>query len=163
LRVARRSRAPLRCTLAPACQRPAVCTLRRALQKCLRQKNEMNQSNFNVNAARPVVRCRYVRRCRSHAQMALSVMALATQVAFASPEDWRTDAPGRTHRINPNDLPAPFASPSNVNAMQVVSRPEDATLAVPPGFTVAAFATGLEGPRRVQIAPNGDIFIAESL
>ena len=123
----------------------------------------MNQSNFNVNAARPVVRCRYVRRCRSHAQMALSVMALATQVAFASPEDWRTDAPGRTHRINPNDLPAPFASPSNVNAMQVVSRPEDATLAVPPGFTVAAFATGLEGPRRVQIAPNGDIFIAESL
>jgi glucose/arabinose dehydrogenase len=123
----------------------------------------MNLSKIKVNAARPVLQIRYRRRCCWHALAALLLMAPATQGALASPEDWRTDAPGRTHRINPNDLPAPFASPSSINAMQIVSRPDNATLAVPAGFAVAAFATGLEGPRRVQVAPNGDIFIAETL
>jgi len=34
--------------------------------------------------------------------------------------------------------------------------------AVPAGFAVKAFATGLKGPRRVRVAPNGDIFVAET-
>jgi glucose/arabinose dehydrogenase len=33
---------------------------------------------------------------------------------------------------------------------------------VPPGFTVEKFASGLNDPRLVRVAPNGDIFIAES-
>jgi hypothetical protein len=37
-----------------------------------------------------------------------------------------------------------------------------AKLAVASGFAVDAFATGLEGPRKLCIAPNGDIFIAET-
>jgi glucose/arabinose dehydrogenase len=90
-------------------------------------------------------------------------MALAMQTALGTAEDWRTDAPGHPHRISVSDLVPPYASPSSNNAAQIVSRPQDATLAVPPGFAVSAFATGLEGPRRIQVAPNGDIFIAETL
>jgi glucose/arabinose dehydrogenase len=34
---------------------------------------------------------------------------------------------------------------------------------VPPGFTVEPFVTGLAGPRMLRRAPNGDIFVVESL
>jgi glucose/arabinose dehydrogenase len=33
---------------------------------------------------------------------------------------------------------------------------------VPPGFQVELFASNLRDPRTVRVAPNGDIFIAES-
>jgi glucose/arabinose dehydrogenase len=43
-----------------------------------------------------------------------------------------------------------------------VPRPADAKLQVPAGFAVAAYATGLSGPRTLRIAPNGDVFVAET-
>jgi glucose/arabinose dehydrogenase len=43
-----------------------------------------------------------------------------------------------------------------------VSRPDGTRLAVPSGLAVAAFVTGLQGPREVCVAPNGDIFVAET-
>jgi glucose/arabinose dehydrogenase len=33
---------------------------------------------------------------------------------------------------------------------------------VPDGFAVTLFASGLQGPRLIRVAPNGDIFVAES-
>src|SRR5262249_45461683 len=33
---------------------------------------------------------------------------------------------------------------------------------VPPGFAVVQFASGLHNPRLLRVAPNGDIFVAES-
>src|SRR5690606_20386189 len=39
---------------------------------------------------------------------------------------------------------------------------EGAMPKVPEGFSVEVFATGLEQPRVIRIAPNGDIFVAES-
>ena len=104
-----------------------------------------------------------VRSCRLRTLVGLFAVALVTQTVFANTEDWRMDTPGRVHRISATDLPAPYASRSSSNSVQIVSRPDEARLVVPSGFTVAAFATGFEGPRRVQIAPNGDIFIAETL
>jgi len=35
-------------------------------------------------------------------------------------------------------------------------------LSVPPGFTVKKYVEGLHGPRLLRVAPNGDIFIAET-
>jgi glucose/arabinose dehydrogenase len=40
-------------------------------------------------------------------------------------------------------------------------RPAGAQLKVPAGFTVAPFAT-LDHPRQIRVAPNGDIFVAET-
>ena len=33
---------------------------------------------------------------------------------------------------------------------------------VPPGFQVSLFAAGLERPRQMRVAPNGDVFVVES-
>lgn len=83
----------------------------------------------------------------------------AVSVTFA---DWRADAPGVVHRISPADLPAPSMRQSVGNAPRIVRQPASASLAVPAGFQVTRFATGLAKPRIVRVAPNGDIFVAES-
>ena len=80
----------------------------------------------------------------------------------ADPGSWRNDRPGRVHRIDLAALPAPFASPSSARSPRTVDRPAGAQLHVPPGFKVEAFASGLHGPRTLRIAPNGDVFVAES-
>ena len=40
--------------------------------------------------------------------------------------------------------------------------PADASLSAPEGFIVKPFATQLSGPRTIRVAPNGDIFVAET-
>jgi len=86
----------------------------------------------------------------------------ATLAGAAAYGDWRSDAPGVRRRLTPADLPAPLASTPTSNRSQEVARPADAAPKVPPGFSVAPFAEGLEGPRVLRIAPNGDIFVTES-
>jgi glucose/arabinose dehydrogenase len=76
--------------------------------------------------------------------------------------DWRADLPGRRRRILPADLPAPFATRSAGNPPHVVAKPRSEHLVVPPGFHVEVFASGLEGPRAIKVAPNGDVFITQS-
>jgi glucose/arabinose dehydrogenase len=76
--------------------------------------------------------------------------------------DWQSDAPGVEHRITINDLPPDYATPSVYNGPKVVARPKRAELNVPDGFRVTLFADGLETPRYLLAAPNGDIFVAES-
>jgi len=75
--------------------------------------------------------------------------------------DWRSDAPGVVRRLTPADMPPPFATPPAGAPSSVVARPPGAALATLPGFTVAAFAK-LEGPRQIRVAPNGDVFVAET-
>jgi glucose/arabinose dehydrogenase len=76
--------------------------------------------------------------------------------------DWRTDAPGAAYRITPQDLPAPNASASAARAPDVVDQPAGALPKVPLGFTVRQWARGLDIPRTLRTAPNGDIFLAET-
>ena len=74
--------------------------------------------------------------------------------------DWRTDAPMVRRKIT--DLPAPYATRSASNPPRVIGKPISATPQVPPGFQVELFASNLHDPRTIRVAPNGDIFIAES-
>jgi glucose/arabinose dehydrogenase len=76
--------------------------------------------------------------------------------------DWRSDAPGVRRKLTPADLPAPLASRPSANPSRIIARPASAMLKVPPGFFVSLFAKGLTEPRIVRVAPNGDIFVAES-
>ncbi len=76
--------------------------------------------------------------------------------------DWKKDVPGRVHKVDVAKLPAPFDTPSAANFPKFVPKPEGASLSVPKGFKVDVFLTGLNGPRAMRVAPNGDIFLTES-
>jgi glucose/arabinose dehydrogenase len=76
--------------------------------------------------------------------------------------DYRYEKPGTVHKITPKDMPAPYASQSSTNWPKVVARPANAWPQAPAGFKVELFATGLDEPRKIITAPNGDIFLAES-
>jgi glucose/arabinose dehydrogenase len=76
--------------------------------------------------------------------------------------DWMNAKPGAPYYIKESSLPPPFATRSAGNGPSVVPMPADAKLAVPDGFTVKLFAAGLSNPRVIRIAPNGDIFVAET-
>lgn len=77
---------------------------------------------------------------------------------------WQADAPGVRRHIRPSALPAPKTGrgAETANPAQVVKPPPGALPKVPDGFTVQVFASGLNEPRIMRIAPNGDIFVAES-
>ena len=87
---------------------------------------------------------------------------LPQMVGGTDPNDWQRQAPGAQHHFKVAALPKPFETKSAGNGPQVVAAPTNATLAVPPGFTVKLFAKGLRNPRLVRTAPNGDIFVAET-
>ena len=76
--------------------------------------------------------------------------------------DFRYEKPGTVRKITVNDLPKPFATKSAGNAPQVVGRPQNAWPVALPGFKVELYASGLDNPRLLRTAPNGDIFLAES-
>ena len=66
-----------------------------------------------------------------------------------------------THYIDPKSLPKPYATESADNGPKVTPR-NGAPLHVAKGFRVEPYATGLDRPRKVTVAPNGDVFVAES-
>src|ERR1035438_2959781 len=74
--------------------------------------------------------------------------------------DYRFERPGTFRKITLNDLPAPFATSSAGNGPEVVPRPEKAWPQVPSGFKVDVYANGLDEPRLIRTAPNGDVFVA---
>ncbi len=75
--------------------------------------------------------------------------------------DFRYEKPGTVRKITVADLPKPFATESARNGAEVVPRPADAWPVALPGFKVELFASGLDNPRLLRTAPNGDIFLAE--
>jgi len=77
--------------------------------------------------------------------------------------DWTTDAPGVRRRITLADLPPPNPKGSVENRPNEVPRPRGAWPKAPDGFKVTQFARDLEKPRVIVTAPNGDIFVAESV
>ncbi|MFO1402675.1 MAG: PQQ-dependent sugar dehydrogenase [Steroidobacteraceae bacterium] len=79
----------------------------------------------------------------------------------SGPPDWQADAPGRLHRVRVGGLAAPYATKPARNFPRLVPRPADALPKVPAGFRVNVFATDLTGPRRMLLAPNGDIILSE--
>jgi glucose/arabinose dehydrogenase/mono/diheme cytochrome c family protein len=76
--------------------------------------------------------------------------------------DFRYEKPGKTRKIAVKDIPPPFVTSSAGNGPTVVPRPANAWPQVPPGFKVELYASGLEEPRLIRRAPNGDMFLAES-
>lgn len=64
--------------------------------------------------------------------------------------------------LSVQQLPEPFETPWNRAIPSIVEQPEGTLPTTPPGFEVTVFAEGLGDPRRLAVAPNGDVFVAES-
>ena len=76
--------------------------------------------------------------------------------------DFRYEKPGTVRKITVNDLPQPYATESASNGPDLVARPPNVWPKAPAGFKVDLYATGLDNPRTLLTAPNGDIFLTES-
>ena len=76
--------------------------------------------------------------------------------------DYRFEKPGTMRKITVNDLPEPYATKGAENGPRLVPRPKDAWPQAPAGFKVTEYATGLNNPRFIITAPNGDFFLDES-
>ncbi len=76
--------------------------------------------------------------------------------------DATVDRPGIRRLITAADLPAPYATTSAENGARMIARPNDAWPQAPAGFEVKQYASGLNQPRKIIMAPNGDLFVAES-
>ncbi|MGD0892356.1 MAG: PQQ-dependent sugar dehydrogenase [Terracidiphilus sp.] len=84
---------------------------------------------------------------------------LTGQAAFT---DALHESPGTRRHLTVADLPAPAPDQSVYNGPSVVQRPANAWPIAPKGFKVDLYATGLDNPRLLRTAPNGDLFLAES-
>jgi len=65
------------------------------------------------------------------------------------------------HREAGPTLPPPYHTPSADNPARLVPRPASASLRVPPGYRIAAFATATGTVRWIATAPDGSIFGAD--
>jgi len=93
----------------------------------------------------------------SRSGIAAAVMALILCAAAQG-----ADQPGQRFSVSPDRLPAPYATPGVDNHSELVARPKGALPHVPKGFSIAPYVTGLENPRFMALAPNGDVFLTES-
>ena len=76
--------------------------------------------------------------------------------------DYHGERAGIFRKITVADLPEPWATVSVDNGPRLVSRPANAWPQAPAGFKVEQYAAGLDNPREIRTAPNGDLFVAES-
>ncbi len=71
------------------------------------------------------------------------------------------DVKPRTYHISAKNLVDPYQTPSVNNGPRVTER-DGAPLHVAPGYKVVEWAKDLDRPRNITVAPNGDVFVAES-
>lgn len=76
--------------------------------------------------------------------------------------DYTTQKPGAVHSITPADLPMAGPALTLASAPRLIPRPADARPKAPEGFVVKLYASGFDYPRKIETAPNGDLFVVES-
>lgn len=59
-------------------------------------------------------------------------------------------------------LPKPYQTKSVLNFAQVIGWQDGKSPSVVSGFSITKFADGLDNPRKIYQAPNGDIFVSEA-
>src|SRR5260370_15826567 len=107
----------------------------------------------------------------SPALVSLIALLLAVSNACAQSSPRSPSSAGGTemkglahHEIKASDLPAPKIENDVDNGPRVIARPEGASLTMPPGFEISVFAEGgFTRPRWIALAPNGDVFLADSM
>jgi glucose/arabinose dehydrogenase len=112
-----------------------------------------------IGYAVPVLAGAFVALSAAAAQSAPRNPVLTGQAAFT---DAAHEAPGTRRHLTVADLPDPAPEQSVDNGPNIVPRPANAWPIAPKGFKVELYTTGLDNPRLIRFAPNGDLFLAES-
>src|SRR5258706_1599790 len=165
----------------PGSTRQGGCQIRRALERSGRSRTEdcrqvqrrtaglqgqesgLIQNLQTARGARTLIGRRAVFFALAMAGTAITASSdPALRSGAAAFGDWRADSPGVRRLIRPGDLPAPYATPSSAGTAHLVPPPVNTVPQVPAGFSVQRLLAGLENPRLMRAAPNGDIFIAET-
>lgn len=92
----------------------------------------------------------------------IKCVLLLTAAILAGSAAQAVDLPGQRFSISPASLAKPNATPAVDNDSKVIARPPGALPKAPDGFAVSVFADGLPHARWMTVAPNGDIFLAQS-
>ena len=69
---------------------------------------------------------------------------------------------GQHFQFLASNLPPPYATPASAQRSTKAEDPNLGKLQLPPGFKANLFADGLANARWLQMAPNGDVFLAEA-
>jgi glucose/arabinose dehydrogenase len=83
-------------------------------------------------------------------------LMMAAEAAIAA-----DTAPLTRFHVHAADLARPGATPSRANPAEIVARPQQARLTLPPGWTATLFAEGLDHPRNLLVLPDGSVLVAE--
>jgi glucose/arabinose dehydrogenase len=80
----------------------------------------------------------------------------------AAADPYVLSRPGDEIRVTIEQLSAPYATKSASNSPSIVARKSSDRPSVPAGFSVSIFADGLSNPRKLLIAPDGAVLVAET-
>ena len=69
---------------------------------------------------------------------------------------------GQHFQFMASNLPPPYATPASAERSTKAQDPDLGKLQLPPGFKANLFADGLTDARWLQMAPNGDVMLAEA-
>ncbi|HEX8506535.1 MAG TPA: sorbosone dehydrogenase family protein [Hymenobacter sp.] len=95
----------------------------------------------------------------------LALLAACGGPSKQEKQEAQADNPAQTVTTPAADavnLPAPYTTKSTTNRVNVVGWPAGKTPTAPAGFTVAEYASQMQSPRWIYVAPNGDVLVAES-
>jgi len=87
---------------------------------------------------------------------------LTLLIAYSSWAQTSHDSVQRREYGKSIELVAPKATKSSMNFSKVIGWPDSLKPIAPTGFKVEKFTSGMENPRWIMVAGNGDIFIVES-
>lgn len=89
-------------------------------------------------------------------------LCLAVVVGAPSAQAGPIENVGQRHQLSPSNLPAPYSAPPVSAAADAIERPQGAMPKVPKGFQVSIFASDIERPREMAVAPDGAVFVAQT-
>lgn len=95
--------------------------------------------------------------------LALTLGGCSTKVSDEEKEAAAKSGPDSVETVTDSlTLPAPFTTESVENRPEEAGWPEGKMPTAPAGFAVSKYADKLKNPRWTYVAPNGDVFVAES-
>ena len=95
----------------------------------------------------------------------LALLAACSGPSQQEKQAAQADTPARTVATPAADsvrLPAPYASKSTTNRVNIEPWPAGKTPVAPAGFAVAEYAGSFDSPRWLYMLPNGDVLVAEA-